>query len=46
MGKEAEGMQVIVDLHGGNHHDPIAVTEYEEINDKVREDVSSLCTGF
>jgi len=42
VGKEAEGMQVIADLHGGNPHDPVAVAEYEEIKDKVREDVSSL----
>lgn len=46
MGEEAEGMQVIADLHGGNPHDPVAVAEYEEIKDKVREDVSSLCLSF
>jgi len=41
VGKEAEGMQVIADLHGGNRLDPVAVAEYEEINDKVREDRES-----
>lgn len=46
VGEEAEGMQVIADLHGGNPHDPVAVAEYEEIKDKVREDVSSLCLSF
>jgi len=39
-------MQVIADLHGGNPHDPVAVAEYEEIKDKVREDVSSLRLVF
>lgn len=46
VGEETEGMQVIADLHGGNPHDPVAVAEYEEIKDKVREDVSSLRTSF
>lgn len=41
VGEEAEGMQVIADLHGGNPHDPVAVAEYEEIKDKVREDRES-----
>jgi hypothetical protein len=39
-------MQVIADLHGGDPYDPVAVAEYDEISDKVREDVSSLFTGF
>lgn len=33
-------MRVIADLHGGDSTDPIAIAEYEEIKDKVREDVS------
>ena len=32
-------MRVIADLHGGDDSDPIAVAEYQEIKDKVREDV-------
>jgi len=42
-GKEAEGLRVIADLHGGDLHDPIAMAEYEEIKEKVREDVSGSC---
>ncbi|KDR85311.1 hypothetical protein GALMADRAFT_348328 [Galerina marginata CBS 339.88] len=37
-GREVDGMQVIVDLRGGDANDPIAVAEYEEIKDKVREE--------
>jgi len=33
-------MRVIADLHGGDENDPVAVAEYEEIKDKVLEDVS------
>ncbi|KAF9569873.1 general substrate transporter [Agrocybe pediades] len=40
-GKEAEGLRVIADLHGGDLHDPVAISEYEEIKDKVREDRES-----
>ena len=32
-----EGLQVIADLHGGDTDDPIAMTVYQEIRDKVRE---------
>ena len=37
--KEMEGLQVIADLHGGDTDDPIAMAVYQEIKDKVREDV-------
>ena len=37
--KDEEGMQVIADLHGGGLEDPIAVAEFQEIKDKVHEDV-------
>lgn len=33
-------MRVIADLHGGDYNNPIAIAEYEEIKNKVREDVS------
>ncbi|KAF9474091.1 general substrate transporter [Pholiota conissans] len=41
VGREVEGMRVIADLHGGDSDDPIALAEYEEIKDKVREDRES-----
>lgn len=41
-GKDHEGKLVIADLHGGDLNDPIALSEYEEIKDKVREDVSNF----
>lgn len=37
-------MQVIADLHGGNPDDPTAVAEYQEIKDKVLEEVRATCT--
>lgn len=40
--KEAEGLRVIADLHGGDPNDPIALAEFQEIKDKVLEDVSLL----
>ncbi|KAJ7769116.1 hypothetical protein DFH07DRAFT_1006825 [Mycena maculata] len=33
--KDEEGMKVLVDLHGGDPHDPIAKAEFEEIKNKV-----------
>jgi hypothetical protein len=39
-GKDHEGKRVIADLHGGDLDNPVAVSEYEEIREKVREDVS------
>ena len=39
MNKDAEGMRVIADLHGGDSDDPIAVAEFQEIKDKVHEEV-------
>ncbi|KAF8912971.1 hypothetical protein CPB84DRAFT_1811952 [Gymnopilus junonius] len=41
VGREADGMRVIADLHGGDDTDPIAVAEYQEIKDKVQEDRES-----
>jgi len=38
-GRELDGLQVIVDLHGGDSDDPTATAVYQEIKDKVREDV-------
>ena len=38
--RDAEGMRVIVDLHGGDPEDPIAKAEFREIKDKVMFDVS------
>ncbi|KAL0951343.1 hypothetical protein HGRIS_008047 [Hohenbuehelia grisea] len=37
-GKDAAGMQVIADLHGGDPDDPKALAEYQEIKDKVVEE--------
>jgi hypothetical protein len=37
--KEMDGLQVIADLHGGDSDDPVAMAIYQEIKDKVREDV-------
>ena len=34
-----DGLRVIADLHGGDSDDPIAMAIYQEIRDKVREDV-------
>ncbi|PFH54773.1 hypothetical protein AMATHDRAFT_72540 [Amanita thiersii Skay4041] len=39
--RNAEGMQVIADLHGGDPDDPTAVAEYQEIKDKVSEERES-----
>ncbi|KAJ7490652.1 hypothetical protein FB451DRAFT_1220624 [Mycena latifolia] len=33
--KDDEGMRVLVDLHGGDPHDPVAKAEFQEIKDKV-----------
>jgi len=33
-------MQVIVDLHGGDFDNPVALAEFEEIKEKVDEEVS------
>ncbi|KAJ7133482.1 hypothetical protein C8R44DRAFT_829310 [Mycena epipterygia] len=33
--KDEEGMRVLVDLHGGDPHDPVAKAEFREIKDKV-----------
>ncbi|KAF9015490.1 general substrate transporter [Cyathus striatus] len=39
--KEEEGLRVIADLHGGDLSDPVALAEYAEIKDKVREERES-----
>ncbi|KAJ7103641.1 general substrate transporter [Mycena belliarum] len=39
--KDAEGMRVIADLHGGNPNDPKAIAEFAEIKDKVQEERES-----
>jgi len=44
--RNIEGMQVIADLHGGNPDDPTAVAEYQEIKDKVLEEVRATYTLF
>jgi hypothetical protein len=38
-GKDAQGMRVIADLHGGDPNHPKAMAEFEEIKDKVTEEV-------
>ena len=38
--KEEEGLRVIADLHGGNPNHPTALAEFQEIKEKVLEDVS------
>ena len=35
MDKDAEGLRVIVDLHGGDEQNEMAQAEYTEIKDKV-----------
>jgi len=37
--REVDGLRVIADLHGGDLDDPTAIAEYDEIKEKVREDV-------
>ncbi|KAJ7155506.1 hypothetical protein C8R43DRAFT_1096388 [Mycena crocata] len=39
--KDEEGMKVLVDLHGGNPHDPVAKAEAREIKEKVLEERNS-----
>jgi hypothetical protein len=38
-GDEIAGMHVIADLHGGDPTDPVAVAEFDEIKEKVMEEV-------
>ncbi|TFK36820.1 general substrate transporter [Crucibulum laeve] len=40
-GNEAAGLRVIADLHGGDLNDPLAIAEYDEIREKVREERES-----
>jgi hypothetical protein len=37
--KDEEGMRIIADLHGGNLNNEAAVAEFQEIKDKVLEEV-------
>jgi hypothetical protein len=37
--RDREGLQVLVDLQGGNPDDPVAMTVFEEIKDTVMTDV-------
>lgn len=39
MDREVEGLQVLVDLHGGDSIDPSTISEFIEIRDKVRQEV-------
>ncbi len=39
-------MQVIVDLHGGDSDNPVALAEFEEIKEKVNEEVSENGSFF
>ncbi|KAF5356121.1 hypothetical protein D9756_004059 [Leucocoprinus leucothites] len=39
--KEAEGLRVIADLHGGDPDHPVALAEFQEIKEKVREERES-----
>jgi len=38
--RDAEGLRIIIDLHGGHDDDPIAIAEFHEIRNKVLEEVS------
>jgi hypothetical protein len=42
VGKNSEGLQVLIDLHGGDPNNAQANAEYAEIKDFVDEIVSSL----
>jgi hypothetical protein len=37
--RDVDGLRVIADLHGGDLDDPTAIAEYDEIREKVRENV-------
>ena len=39
MNRDREGLQVLVDLQGGNPDDPAAMSVFEEIKDKVMTEV-------
>ncbi|KAE9408206.1 general substrate transporter [Gymnopus androsaceus JB14] len=39
--KDAEGMRILVDLHGGDPEDPTAIAEFKEIKDRVIEERDS-----
>jgi hypothetical protein len=40
--RDEEGLQVLADLHGGDLDDPKAVAEFQEIKEKVEEEVILL----
>lgn len=37
--RDDEGLQIIVDLHGGDPNNVTALAEFDEIRDKVHEEV-------
>ncbi|KAJ3569062.1 hypothetical protein NP233_g5298 [Leucocoprinus birnbaumii] len=41
IGREEEGQRVIADLHGGDPKHPVALAEFQEIKEKVREERES-----
>lgn len=43
--KDAEGLRVIIDLHGGDEQDELARAEYQEIKDAVMLEVSVIALG-
>ena len=43
--KDAVGMQVIADLHGGDPEDLVARAEFQEIKERVMFDVSDSLEG-
>lgn len=45
MSKDAEGLQVIIDLHGGDEQNELAQAEYQEIKDTVMLEVSVVALG-
>lgn len=42
VGKDSEGLRIIVDLHGGDETDEQAHAEYQEIKDRVMFEVMIL----
>jgi hypothetical protein len=43
--KDAEGLRVIIDLHGGDEQSEMAQAEYREIKDAVMLEVSVIALG-
>ena len=42
VGKDTEGLRVIVDLHGGDETNEMAQAEYQEIKDRVMAEVRAF----